>query len=320
MESADSTSSEPPPGTGGCDAPTAWYPDDDGDGYGFSGGRVTACGAPSGHVADDTDCDDEDDAVYPGAPEPCGGPDTNCDFRPPALCNSCLQIRVDSGEDEDGLYTIDPDGEDEPLPPSQVWCDMSTDGGGWTLVQRTVWEPALTSALRTGYADWYNLTLGNPSPEQAFRLQGQAWGHLNLQLDHMLVHRLRRESDGGSCEPLYYIGTDGMLTVTPTQTLLTGMVSDVTIANGTELSTLDSGPSDNCVNNGTATPWFYGACCSTCPTYQGSYWDEPHPMEPYTDDTPDAFGQLEIDVCTSPALGAIQGPYFGVNQMEYYLR
>ncbi len=319
-DAPDDSTNTTPPGTTGCDAPTPWYPDEDGDGFGQSTGRVIACEAPAGHVGDDTDCDDEDDQVYPGAPEPCGGPDTNCDFSPPPLCNSCLQLQVDTGADEDGLYTIDPDGEGEPLPPTQVWCDMNTDGGGWTLVQRTVWAPAQTSALRTGYADWYTLTLGNPSPGQGFRLQGSAWESLNLQLDHMLVHRLRRESDGGSCEPLFYIGVGGTLTVTETETLLTGLTADVNMTNGTELSTLDSGPSSSCVMGGTAVPWFYGSCCSTCPSYQGGYWGEPHPMEPYSDDTPDAFGQTNVDVCTSPAQGAMTGPYWGVNEMEYYLR
>ncbi len=317
-----STSSGPGPlqtTTAGCSEPTAWYPDEDEDGFGDMAGRVLACDAPAGHVGDGTDCDDEDDAVFPGAQETCGGADTNCDFVPPVLCNSCLQQLASGNTSGDGLYTIDPDG-DDPLPPTQVWCDMTIDGGGWTLVQRTVWDPAQTSALRTGYADWYTLTIGNPSPNQGFRLQGSAWGHLNIQLDHMLRHDLRRESDGGSCSPLYYIGTGGTLTVTDTATGLTGLVADVNMINDTNLSTLDSGPSSNCVDQGTAVPWFFGACCSTCPTYQGSYWLEPHPMESYSQGIPDAFGSTELDVCSSPAQPAMTGSFVGVNAMEYYLR
>ena len=49
---------------------TTYYPDGDGDGYGASTGSVSTCdGAPSGYVADNTDCDDAASAVYPGATE-----------------------------------------------------------------------------------------------------------------------------------------------------------------------------------------------------------------------------------------------------------
>ena len=56
-----------------------WYGDGDGDGYGDASSSITACSAPSGHVADDTDCDDGDAAVNPGASELCDGVDNDCD-------------------------------------------------------------------------------------------------------------------------------------------------------------------------------------------------------------------------------------------------
>jgi len=58
---------------------TLWYADTDGDGYGDVSERVRECDVPSGHVADHTDCDDTNDAVYPGAPELCDGLDNDCD-------------------------------------------------------------------------------------------------------------------------------------------------------------------------------------------------------------------------------------------------
>jgi hypothetical protein len=45
-----------------------WYEDADGDGYGwFYDPSTAACSAPTGFVADNTDCDDTDAAVYPGS-------------------------------------------------------------------------------------------------------------------------------------------------------------------------------------------------------------------------------------------------------------
>ncbi len=56
-----------------------WYADADGDGYGDRGSGTVACEAPSGHVADSSDCDDDDAAVNPAATELCNGVDDDCD-------------------------------------------------------------------------------------------------------------------------------------------------------------------------------------------------------------------------------------------------
>jgi large repetitive protein len=56
-----------------------WYADSDSDGYGDAGTTQTGCDQPTGHVADDTDCDDTDAAQHPGAEEHCDGEDDDCD-------------------------------------------------------------------------------------------------------------------------------------------------------------------------------------------------------------------------------------------------
>ena len=59
-----------------------WYLDADSDGYGDLATTTYACGgtAPSGYVADDTDCDDSDATTYPGAEDRCNdGVDNDCD-------------------------------------------------------------------------------------------------------------------------------------------------------------------------------------------------------------------------------------------------
>ena len=73
------------PGICGCGFDDAdaqrWYLDDDGDGYGDSSDQgVLACEAPAGRVLDDSDCDDGDPAINPGAEEICENDvDENCD-------------------------------------------------------------------------------------------------------------------------------------------------------------------------------------------------------------------------------------------------
>jgi hypothetical protein len=63
------------------DSKTAWYPDDDGDHYGDAIASPTnACVAPSGTVADHTDCNDAASGTHPGAVESWyNGFDENCD-------------------------------------------------------------------------------------------------------------------------------------------------------------------------------------------------------------------------------------------------
>ena len=60
------------------DAPT-WYADTDSDGFGDASATTAACSAPTGYIADDTDCDDSTGAVYPGAIETCNSIDDDCD-------------------------------------------------------------------------------------------------------------------------------------------------------------------------------------------------------------------------------------------------
>ncbi len=56
-----------------------FYADADSDGYGDADLSISECDAPSGFVSDDTDCDDSNFEINPGAEEVCDGLDNNCD-------------------------------------------------------------------------------------------------------------------------------------------------------------------------------------------------------------------------------------------------
>jgi hypothetical protein len=121
-----------------------WYADDDLDGYGDPSDVTTACSAPSGTVADATDCDDSDPDTNPGGTETCDGVDNDCDgtvdddediLGSSATCAgySCLDILdTRAVTPADGRYYVDPTSSGYGM---QIWCDMSTDGGGYSFLK-----------------------------------------------------------------------------------------------------------------------------------------------------------------------------------------
>ena len=58
---------------------STYYADSDGDGFGDVAVTTEDCAAPTGYVADSTDCDDTAMGVNPAATEVCNGVDDDCD-------------------------------------------------------------------------------------------------------------------------------------------------------------------------------------------------------------------------------------------------
>ncbi|MEL6346166.1 MAG: MopE-related protein [Myxococcota bacterium] len=156
---------------------TIYYLDADGDTFGDTDESAVACSAPSSrYVTASGDCDDLRSNVYPGAPEGCDGDDYDCDGDidndfdkdgytdascggedcddrdasvEPEDCpvgTDCDNILDNDASASDGYYLIDVDGYGTGEDTEEVYCDMTTDGGGWTLIATNADDGSWTSS------------------------------------------------------------------------------------------------------------------------------------------------------------------------------
>ncbi len=140
------------------------YTDSDFDGYGDAAAPIELCEERSGYVDDDTDCDDSNGDVYPGAEEICDTVDDDCDgalYPCSGLLTDAIALTGVSASDNAGyalasLGDVDSDGYDDVLVTATGEDSAATTAGAVYLVHGPITADMSLSAadyMITGEAE-----------------------------------------------------------------------------------------------------------------------------------------------------------------------
>jgi hypothetical protein len=193
----------------------------------------------------------------------------------PGSYKSCKEIKDNNPAAVDGLYNIDPDGTG-PIGPFDCYCDMTTDGGGWTLVLLS--NSSVTGCPRPYWTDVVNSvnlngTLSSDITSFDLFLGVRNWNLLGTtaRLDMgsspaSLSHRAYYTFSLNESSNYALTMSNESISIHTEGTASPGLYS---YHNFRPLTTRDMDNDafgTNCSNNYGQSAWWYGACWS------GSFW------------------------------------------------
>ena len=153
---------------------TTFYADTDSDGHGDPAASVEACVMPEGYAGTPTDCDDTNDAQYPGADEYCNAEDDDCDGNIDEDALDALTFYADTDLDTfgdpasiaracaqpDGFVAVGTDCDDTnpaQYPAAPEYCNTEDDDCDGAIDEEDAVDP------RTWYADADTDGYGDPA-------------------------------------------------------------------------------------------------------------------------------------------------------------
>lgn len=194
-----------------------------------------------------------------------------------SLGSSCNAIHTSYLNAASGVYWIDPDGAGAEQTMS-VYCDMVTDGGGWTLVQSTVKGQPSDSRWAASFPTQLATTIGDPSLTTPYRLAMKYWYIIpHSGWAKMAVTTAEKKGTLNKSTALVLTGVDNVMT--PTRFTYTGGDSSYVLN-----STASGGSTWNTCTYGIAN--FNTSCCHTCILYNASFYNAYNqPMSNYNTTT-----------------------------------